>query len=96
MPPYEGRHAVEGIGEQLTCVHDISRYRTAPCPAGEEAAAVLALLPVAASVPAHRALGGGFDASVHARLLATNWLRTAAWTAHAAVAGSMLLRASLL
>jgi hypothetical protein len=57
---------------------------------------VLALLPVAASVPAHRALGGGFDASVHARLLATNWLRTAAWTAHAAVAGSMLLRASLL
>jgi heme exporter protein D len=59
-------------------------------------AAVLAALPVvvtlAASVPAHRALGRGFDASVHARLLATNWLRTVAWTAHAVVAVAILLR----
>jgi hypothetical protein len=58
-------------------------------------AAALAALPVVvtlvASVPAHRALGGGFDPRVHARLLATNWLRTAAWTAHAAVAVAILL-----
>jgi hypothetical protein len=61
-------------------------------------AAVLAALPVAvtlaASVPAHRALGRGFDPRVHARLLATNWLRTVAWTAHAGVAVAILLRTS--
>jgi hypothetical protein len=53
-------------------------------------AAVLAALPVlvtvAVSVPAHAALGAGFDADAHARLVATNWLRTAAWTTHGAVA----------
>ena len=32
-------------------------------------------------VPLHNALGGGFDPSAHARLVATNWVRTAAWTA---------------
>jgi hypothetical protein len=61
-------------------------------------AAALAALPVAvtlaASVPAHRELGDGFDPAVHARLLATNWLRTAAWTAHAAVAVAILLLAA--
>jgi hypothetical protein len=60
-------------------------------------AAVLAAVPVAvtlaASVPAHRELGNGFDPAVHARLLATNWLRTVAWTAHAAVAVAIVLRA---
>jgi hypothetical protein len=59
-------------------------------------AAMLAALPVVvtllASVPAHRALGSGFDPSIHARLLATNWLRTVAWTAHAVVAVAILLR----
>lgn len=35
-------------------------------------------------VPLHTALSGGaFDASAHARLVATNWVRTAAWTARA-------------
>ena len=32
-------------------------------------------------VPLHTALGGTFDGDAHARLVATNWLRTAAWTA---------------
>ncbi|MFP4148531.1 MAG: hypothetical protein ACLFUG_06850 [Nitriliruptoraceae bacterium] len=58
------------------------------------AAAVLATIPVAvtvlASVPAHTALGDGFDAGAHARLVTTNWLRTAAWTLHGAVAVAML------
>ena len=59
------------------------------------AAAVLAAVPVAvtilASVPAHTALSDGFDAAAHARLLGTNWLRTAAWTAHGGVAVTMLV-----
>ena len=34
------------------------------------------------SVPAHGALSGGFDATAHARLVQTNWARTAAWSLH--------------
>jgi hypothetical protein len=54
------------------------------------AAALLAALPVLVtvvlSVPAHARLGAGFDAAEHARLVTTNWLRTAAWTVHGGVA----------
>ncbi|MDT0632349.1 hypothetical protein RQM47_11750 [Rubrivirga sp. S365] len=32
-------------------------------------------------VPLHAALGGAFDPAAHARLVATNWVRTLAWTA---------------
>ena len=32
-------------------------------------------------VPLHSALGGAFDGDAHARLVATNWIRTLAWTA---------------
>lgn len=31
-------------------------------------------------VPLHEQLAHGFDADVHRRLVATNWIRTAAWT----------------
>jgi len=34
-------------------------------------------------VPCHQQLGQGFDASVHYRLVATNWLRTFCWTVRA-------------
>jgi len=58
------------------------------------AAAVLATIPVVVtvlvSVPAHGVLANGFDAAAHARLVGTNWLRTAAWTTHGAVAVAML------
>ncbi len=32
-------------------------------------------------VPLHNALGGTFDAGAHAKLVATNWIRTLGWTA---------------
>jgi hypothetical protein len=57
------------------------------------AAAVPVLVTVSASVPAHVRLGSGFDPAVHRRLVRTNWLRTAAWTAHAPLAVAMLVRA---
>jgi len=61
------------------------------------AAAVLAAVPVlvtvVASVPAHGRLGTGFDATVHRRLVTTNWLRTGAWTAHGAVAVGIVVTA---
>jgi len=36
-------------------------------------------------VPLHNRLAGGFDAAVVARLVATNWIRTAAWTARSGI-----------
>ncbi len=37
-------------------------------------------------VPQHATLGNGFDARAHAVLVATNWLRTAAWTGRGIIA----------
>jgi hypothetical protein len=34
-------------------------------------------------IPRHTQLSAGFDAAAHASLVATNWLRTAAWSARA-------------
>jgi hypothetical protein len=56
-------------------------------------AAVPVLVTVVASVPAHAHLSLGFDAAAHRRLVRTNWLRTAAWTAHAPIAVAILLTA---
>lgn len=56
--------------------------------------ALLALIPVTvtllASVPAHARLAMGFHADVHRQLVATNWWRTLAWTAHGAVAVAII------
>jgi hypothetical protein len=50
------------------------------------AAAIPVLVTVVASVPAHGRLAQGFDGRVHRRLVMTNWIRTAAWTAHGFIA----------
>lgn len=42
--------------------------------------------------PLHQSLAGGFDAALHRRLVATNWLRTALWTLRAALVLWMLAR----
>jgi hypothetical protein len=44
-------------------------------------------------VPLHTTLSGGFEGGAHARLVATNWIRTAAWTLRA---GLVLWMAALL
>ncbi|MFN3167659.1 MAG: hypothetical protein ACE37H_11405 [Phycisphaeraceae bacterium] len=41
-------------------------------------------------VPCHKRLGKGFDEHAHRRLVATNWLRTALWSARGVVALAML------
>lgn len=41
-------------------------------------------------VPLHQTLGAGFDAAAHRRLVTTNWIRTAAWSARAALVLWML------
>lgn len=58
-------------------------------------AALLAIIWVstfALQVPQHDVLGGGFDARAHARLVGTNWIRTAAWTGRSLLAAWMLVR----
>ncbi len=44
------------------------------------------------SVPLHQRLGAGHDRAMIARLVATNWPRTVAWTAHLALLGWGLIR----
>jgi hypothetical protein len=44
----------------------------------------------AVQVPLHAKLERGFDAAVHRRLVATNWVRTAAWSLRAGVALAMI------
>lgn len=46
---------------------------------------VIWLSTAALQVPAHGRLISGFDAGVAATLVSTNWIRTAAWTARAAL-----------
>ena len=41
-------------------------------------------------LPCHTILLQGFDADTHAQLVATNWIRTVAWSARATVAMSMI------
>jgi hypothetical protein len=59
-----------------------------------EVAAALWLSTALLSVPRHEALRHGFDASAHGALVATNWIRTAAWTLRSALL-LVALRAAL-
>jgi hypothetical protein len=59
---------------------------------GLAALAVVWLSTFALQVPCHRRLSQGPDPATLRRLVATNWLRTAAWTARGAVAVLLLPR----
>jgi hypothetical protein len=52
--------------------------------------AIIWLSTAVLQVPCHRLLGRGFDGAVHRRLVATSWLRTAAWTARGGVALALI------
>lgn len=58
--------------------------------AGAALVVVTVTLTGALQVPLHGRLDEGFDAATHRRLVATNWLRTAAWAAHGGVVVAML------
>ena len=61
-------------------------------PVGLGLLALVWLSTFAVQVPLHETLTRGFDATAHRRLVRTNWLRTAAWTARAALALAMLFK----
>lgn len=58
--------------------------------AGAVVFAGLVIATIALQVPAHRALGDGFDEQVHRRLVSSNWVRTALWTARGLLVLAML------
>ena len=47
----------------------------------------------ACQVPAHTQLAKTFDTATHRWLVASNWIRTAAWTARGVVVGTMCFQA---
>ena len=51
--------------------------------AGALAVGAIWLATLLFSVPAHNVLSAGWDADAHARLVSTNWIRTALWTLRA-------------
>jgi hypothetical protein len=83
--------AVQG----LTLVALLVRRPEQASPALLVVVAVLAALPVAVtvlvSVPLHGRLSRGWDSRAWRRLVRTNWLRTAAWTAGAGCAAALLV-----
>lgn len=43
-------------------------------------------------IPRHSELAGGFNAAAHSALVATNWIRTGAWTARSALLAWLCFR----
>ncbi len=84
--------AVQGITAAWLLVERPATVGAALAWSGAAAAALTVVVTLGWSVPAHARLAAGFDAHVHARLVRTNWLRTAAWTTHAAIALLIALR----
>ena len=102
FPAYEAGHAPRmavAVGPAWAVEGVTTAWLLLAPPAGAPAwlvwaGAVCAAIPVAVtlavSVPTHARLAGGFDATVHGRLLRTHTLRTAGWTAHGVVAMALL------
>jgi hypothetical protein len=64
-----------------------------PAPAAWGGAVLLAVVWLSTAflqAPRHVTLRAGFDATLHARLVATNWIRTAAWSLRAVLALALL------
>jgi hypothetical protein len=57
---------------------------------GTALVAIVWLSTIALQVPAHGRLVQGFSAEAHAMLVHSNWIRTAAWTAHGLLCGWMV------
>ena len=91
-----GPHAAHRLGRRAADAgrrsdRDLDRFEN-PCGAGGLAGMVgLALLGLiwlstaALQVPQHRLLALRFEPSAHRRLVATNWIRVAAWSARSAL-----------
>lgn len=59
--------------------------------AGLALAGATVVATLAFAIPAHGRLSSGFSVAVHRRLVVTNWVRTAAWTAGSLVGFAMVV-----
>lgn len=99
---YESRHAVLTtrvvaplmLAEVAAALWLLASRPSTVTIAGAVLLAGIWLSTAALQVPCHRRLAGGWDAAVAARLVATNWIRTAAWTARGLLAMALLGGAS--
>jgi hypothetical protein len=102
MPAYQRRNRVRTtfvVGPamlvELVCAAVLVVTRPEPIPAwsawlGLALVAICWAVTVLLSVPAHERLQARYDADALARLVRTNWIRTAAWSGHGALALWML------
>lgn len=99
FPAYEQRHMqrTSWVVGPLMLVEAVSAVSLIwLCPQSELAWVGLVLLAIVwlstafLQVPQHRRLTKAFDPGAHRRLVASNWIRTAAWTMRALVALSLL------
>jgi hypothetical protein len=82
--------AVEGVATLVLLARPPGEVASWLPWAGAASLAVALGVTALVSAPLHGRLSAGFDAGLHARLVRTNWVRTAAWSAHAAVAVAMV------
>ncbi len=80
---------------ELACSVLIVAWRPPSIPAwlawsGLALVAVIWISTFALQVPLHSRLSQGFNAQAHSQLVDTNWIRTMAWSARAAVALAMI------
>ena len=99
---YEARHrariswvvgplmGVEGVTALVLVVHHPGLPLWLPL-VGIALLGVIHASTVFLQVPDHERLSGGWDPGTGGRLVRTNWIRTAGWTARGAVAAAMLL-----
>ena len=91
---YEARHQrlttwVVGplmLVEAMTAMAIIVQIGGGLAVAGGVCVALLWLSTALVQVPLHRRLCDGFDADAHRQLIATNWVRTALWSARSVIA----------
>lgn len=103
---YEARHtratsfvvgpfmAVEGVSALVISATLYDEVGLVLVGAGLLLLAVIHASTVFLQVPAHGRLSSGWDATVAARLLRTNWIRTAGWTLRTVVAAAMVVVAA--
>jgi hypothetical protein len=74
------------LGEAATALLLLLRRTDGWTVAGAALLAMIWLSTALLQIPRHRRLAAGFDPATGQGLVKTNWLRTAAWTARAAIA----------
>ena len=86
--------AVEGVSALVIAAVARDEVGVGLVAAGLVLLAIIHASTVLLQVPAHGRLSAGFDAAVVGRLVRTNWVRTAGWTARTAVAAAMVVAAA--